>query len=213
MNNLKMNLYSVLTTVGLKDTAQTVLVNEFKNNLPALSELDEAVSKLQAVNKTYATLEDSLQAEVNQLRADIAELEQLILEVDVTKPKAIDEIMKVNAQKAMKQDRISAIMSALNALTAKGKAEKLDALVDGYTAIKKVSNECHALVETTKPVLNAINMIAIINALAVIDSENGDNFSEIVKTAQEIGAEQDRHKGQLLYHPYNTTYMSRKVAE
>jgi chromosome segregation ATPase len=213
MNNLKMNLYSVLTTVGLKDTAKGVLVNEFKNNLPALSELDTAVNKLQAVSKTYKTLEDSLQGEIQQLRADIDELEQSIFEIDVTKPKAIDDIMKVNAQIAMKHDRISAIMSALNALTAKGKAEKLDALADGYTAIKKVSAECTELVQTTKPVLNALNMSAIKEALMIIDAENADNFSEIVLAAQQIGVEQDRHNGQLLYHPYNTTFMSYKIAE
>jgi hypothetical protein len=213
MNNLKMNLYSVLTSVGLKDTAQGVLVSELKASIPALVELEASAKKVQAVSKTYDTLEDSLKAETEQLRADIQQLEASIVDVDITNAKAIDNIMKINAQKVIKQDRISAVQSALMSVIAKGKAEKMDALADGYKAIKKVSAECTELVQTTKPVVNALNKKAIVEAMSVIDNENAHNFSEIVLTAQELKVEQNSHKGQLLYHPYNTTYMRNNLAE
>jgi chromosome segregation ATPase len=213
MDKLKLNLYSVLTTVGFKETAQDVLVSEFKKNIPSLQELETATENLKAVKSTYKALEGSQRAELEKLQADIQQLEQSVFEVDVTKPRAVEEMIKINSQIAMKKDRISAVQAVIVALGAKGKAEQLDVLAEGFKAIKKVATEAGMLEQTIKPVINAMNKTAIVNALAEIDAEIEDRIRVFSDTATALGVSQQIHNGVHLYHPYFSTYMAVRVAE
>jgi chromosome segregation ATPase len=211
MNKAKLSLYSVLATVGLKETAQDVLVAEFKKHLPSLADLETASEKLRTVKATYETLKDNLTSEIESLQAEIAELEQSVYGVDVTKAKAVDEIMKINAEIAVKKDRISAVQSALMTLEAKEKAEIMDTLAEGFIATKKVFNEANMLVENVKPVVNAMNKTAIVNGLTEIDDEITSIVKEFNRIAFNLGVSKQQHKGVLLYTAHDSAYMGIKI--
>ncbi|TCP30212.1 hypothetical protein EV207_10635 [Scopulibacillus darangshiensis] len=211
MNKTKLQFITLLAKVGLEDKAEKSLVAEMKKLIPTLPEMEANTAKLRASKKQYQELSNQMTEEKKQLEKDIVGLRQSINRLNIAS-NVVVQVLQINKQIEGKQERIKALDSTQMALSMRGKAEQMDILADCFNTYRmKVAVECGQVVETAKPMVNALNKEAIKKAISTIDAEISGQVRLYNSTAQSLGVSKIKHNNVHLYIPNDSPFMYSRI--